>query len=387
MDTGAVRSKGVAFTAPPRDTAAPKQAREESDDDIRYGSAGDGSADEDVYGGSDDDASEAADSEDDQPLARGGNVKALSSRLLGQKISYQNQRSDPPQKVAARKADRAAAPARNPFGFSRDELSGKHGKLSKSVTRAQALRASHDQRPPSLGDRPHTLLLPQTDEQVKRRNGKSKSGLAPPLVPFVQDSVLTMSEASDDEETPIHKALSPLLQAKSPSLPVHSPSAIITSPSAALAAQRDSVHSKQRIYINDPQHHFIFEVTSTSTAADVLAHLRANGTIDIHPAWAVVEMWRTLGVERPLREFENLQHNIDNWSADVNATLLLVKKSNFAHMLKAPHPVVVSTTGSWAYMEIKRGKWVKRWLEVRDGSVYVGKSEKVSCPAGFRFVS
>lgn len=33
--------------------------------------------------------------------------------------------------------------------------------------------------------------------------------------------------------------------------------------------------------------------------------------------------------------------------------------------------------GSWIQYETKKGKWSKRWLEIRGGQVFMSKNEKV----------
>ena len=321
-----------------------------------------------------------------------------------------------------RKQATMPAPARNPFGFARDELSKKDKGAQPGQERGRAASIkSEPKRPDSGGARPHNLLLPQTDEHVQRRNrskGRSERDLAPPLAPFVQDSVLTMSEGSDDDDDlplqplagsttaklraakSVHKPVSPKGHAPSPTLaglkindavrahsvaqPASADTSASSHPSAVGPAdlahmQRPAYHSKQRIYVNDPQHHATFDIDEKTTPATILAQLRAKNAISANPAYAVVEMWRQLGVERPLREYEYLQDSIQSWGNEVNASLFLVKKSDLSGLLtSATSPAAESETfGGWVQMELKRGKWSKRWLEIRNQSVFCGKSEKV----------
>ena len=230
--------------------------------------------------------------------------------------------------------DPTAAPTaqRNPFGFSRNELSRKLTKTDVGTPRGRSATLREEEedskRPDSLGDRPHILLLPQTDEHVKRRNrSRGRSGLAPPLAPFVQDSILTMSEGSDSDDAlalkrspsskPNRSGSSAKTKAKAapealkasnggssslrdvvfpPASRLPLPAPMPVAPSEIASANRPAYKCKQRIYINDPQHHFIFEVDEQTTPLLVLAHLRSKGLISANPAWAVVEMWRNIGV-------------------------------------------------------------------------------------------
>lgn len=303
---------------------------------------------------------------------------------------------------------------RNPFGFAPDELSEKLKTLDASHGRLNSLRHP-PKRPDSAGERPHDLLLPQTDEHVKHRSSsRGRADLAPPLAPFVQDSVLTMSEGSDDEDVAplrIKKKSHPVpLSAAIPSPNTHSrqlagaASPIPASPRApnmnqqeqsfSALHQAEAIHrslpphhhygrpafqSRQRVYINDPQHHCTVEVDENMTAAVLLAHLRAKHAISSNPAWTVTEIWRAMGVERPLREYELLQESIESWSSEANSSLLLVKKSPLAPLLSSlsKNRNDTETTGGWVYLEVKHGKWSKRYIEVRSGAMYIGKSEKV----------
>lgn len=312
----------------------------------------------------------------------------------------------------------AAPVKRNPFGFAPDELSEKLRKLDASHGRLNSLRMP-PKRPDSAGERPHDLLLPQTDEHVKHRsNAKGRANLAPPLAPFVQDSVLTMSEGSDNEETaplritkktqpfarpaaaapvpsghplarqPTSVASSSPASPRSPLLPQHEHSFSALHAEAVHHPHMPPHHqqharptflSKQRVYINDPQHHLSVDIDENMTAANLLSHLRSKSAISPNSAWTVTEVWRAMGVERPLREYELLQESIESWASEPNSSLLLVKKSPLAPLLSSlsKNRSNTETTGGWVQLEVKRGKWSKRYMEVRGDAMYIGKSEKV----------
>jgi len=304
---------------------------------------------------------------------------------------------------------------RNPFGFAPDELSEKLRTLDASHGRLNSLRHA-PKRPDSAGERPHDLLLPQTDEHVKHRSSsRGRANLAPPLAPFVQDSVLTMSEGSDDDDVaplrikkkshpaPLPAAIpashgpsrQPASEASSMPASPRSPNMSQQEQSFSALHQTEAVHrslaphhlhhgrpafqSRQRVYINDPQHHCTVDVDENMTASALLTHLRNKQAISSNPAWTVTEIWRAMGVERPLREYELLQESIESWSSEANSSLLLVKKSPLAPLLSSlsKNRNDTETTGGWVYLEVKHGKWSKRYIEVRSGAMYIGKSEKV----------
>lgn len=359
---------------------------EGEDDDKRYRGS-ESSDDYDEYGASDENeedegVQEDGSDEDDLPLARTHPDALKAQRSLRASVK-KSKRKDKvpsttpssvgpsektPKKATSQKSFRSTAagtlyhqeeiaplppmPIRNPFGFSPNELAHRDSK-SKGRNRSEAIKEQEHQRPDSLGDRPHALLLPQTDEHVKRRNGTSgRSGMAPPLAPFVQDSVLTMSEGSDDDDddAPLQRksssagkrshsnsirstkgsqrtmpamvglkistpptagpavvtsanqtgsALSPVLS--SPRSPVgqaihNMPGLVPIAPSDLALAMRPAYHSRQRVYINDPQHHITMDIDERTTAASVLSQLRGKSMISSNPAWSVIEIWRTFGV-------------------------------------------------------------------------------------------
>ena len=81
-----------------------------------------------------------------------------------------------------------------------------------------------------------------------------------------------------------------------------------------------------------------------------------------------------------MRDYELLYESVHSWSTDPNASLFLVKKTNLGPHLTTSAPLSEEPEGMGAYlqMEVKRNKWAKRWLEIRNQSIFVGKSEKVS---------
>lgn len=341
-----------------------------------------------------------------QPAASSSLPPTSQDKQLGRAVSQGSSLRRPPMEPVVK---------RNPFGFAPDELSEKLRKLDASHGRLNSLKKP-PKRPDSAGERPHDLLLPQTDEHVKHRsNVKGRANLAPPLAPFVQDSVLTMSEGSENEDTAPLRIKKKSQQAPPPTAILTShplsrhPAGIASSTPASprsptinqhdhsfSALQSETTHhnvvahhhhhhgrpafsSRQRVYINDPQHHCTVEVDENMTAASLLAHLRSKNAISSNPAWTVTEVWRAMGVERPLREYELLQESIESWSSEANSSLLLVKKSALAPLLSSLSKPRSEgeTPGGWVHLEVKHGKWSKRYIEVRNGAMYIGKSEKV----------
>lgn len=84
-------------------------------------------------------------------------------------------------------------------------------------------------------------------------------------------------------------------------------------------------------------------------------------------------------MERPLRSFEYLSDIMQSWhtiSSDQSSCLFLVKKTNIAFDGKESQTDGNAEWGAWVQMEIKKGKWSKRWIELRNQTLFLGKSDK-----------
>lgn len=112
-----------------------------------------------------------------------------------------------------------------------------------------------------------------------------------------------------------------------------------------------------------------------TTARDVLASLRSRGDLK-EGNWVVYESFAELGMERQVREFEVILSGVTRgWDGSTSANCLVLRET-------APHttftrsiPETAPFVGGWVQHESK-GKWNKRWLEVRGGQVFLSKNEK-----------
>ena len=72
------------------------------------------------------------------------------------------------------------------------------------------------------------------------------------------------------------------------------------------------------------------------------------------------------------------------WNADKTVTLLVIKKTLLAPLLSSkaipPSSPMCSGYVQWEY---KRGKWQKRWMELREHSIWLSKRDNVGRLAFF----
>ncbi|KAI0795242.1 hypothetical protein BC629DRAFT_1286947 [Irpex lacteus] len=134
---------------------------------------------------------------------------------------------------------------------------------------------------------------------------------------------------------------------------------------------------QQRIFIDTLQKYCQLELSSHSTAHDALELLQNQGYLDGSASgWMIFELCQDFGMERPVRSFETLSGVTNSWMADKTTNVLLAKRTSLAPKLsRAAIPSSSPMYSGSVQWEYKRGKWQKRWLELREHSLWVSKRE------------
>ncbi|BGP28973.1 hypothetical protein JCM10296v2_000709 [Rhodotorula toruloides] len=115
------------------------------------------------------------------------------------------------------------------------------------------------------------------------------------------------------------------------------------------------------------------EVVSLGKARGALSKTTATDASE--GGWALWESWRSTGLERPIREYELVSDVLKSWDQESNA--LFFRRTTMWPVLSAHariHPPVPKS--GQIQLEVKKGKWSKRTLELKDGTVTYSKSEK-----------
>ncbi|BGO96754.1 hypothetical protein NBRC10513v2_000690 [Rhodotorula toruloides] len=115
------------------------------------------------------------------------------------------------------------------------------------------------------------------------------------------------------------------------------------------------------------------EVVSLGKAKGALSKTTANDASE--GGWALWESWRSTGLERPIREYELVSDVLKSWDQESNA--LFFRRTTMWPVLSAHariHPPVPKS--GQIQLEVKKGKWSKRTLELKDGTITYSKSEK-----------
>jgi len=225
--------------------------------------------------------------------------------------------------------------------------------LSKRLVKVQNIRKPRTLSKPlnPLPDQPHIghSMLPQTDESVRLRSKKSLNAVdSLPSPPLVLDSVLAMS---DDDQ--------PLV--------------------GLLKISNSDINSlgPRRIFILDLQHAQNFQINDQTTARNIVDQAVAVCRLVPSSDWALLEVWKDLGLERPIRENERIGDVLDSWHrrGGNDASLLIVTKSHLARHLVPKVTTSSEAIGNYVRLEVKRGKWEKRWLALEGEQITHRKSE------------
>ncbi|KAH9936565.1 uncharacterized protein B0H18DRAFT_867929 [Fomitopsis serialis] len=137
---------------------------------------------------------------------------------------------------------------------------------------------------------------------------------------------------------------------------------------------------QQRIYVGTMQQYVVVEIGPTSSAGEVLQLVDAQGALAGGAGEGGYMLWEVaqdFGMERPIRSYEQLADICNAWHSDkMLLNFLVIKRTLLSSPLSRSNLPRSSPihNGSVQY-EYKRGKWQKRWMELREHSLWLSKRE------------
>ncbi|PFH51255.1 hypothetical protein AMATHDRAFT_85274 [Amanita thiersii Skay4041] len=142
-----------------------------------------------------------------------------------------------------------------------------------------------------------------------------------------------------------------------------------------------SLKTQQRVFIGDMQTFNIVEIDNSTTAEEVLEMVRTQGSLSGAgtgaASWMVFEVAQDFGMERPVRGYELLSDIQASWNKDKLVNTFVIKMTPLAGLLgRSAIPTSSPTHAGWVEWESKRGKWSKRWLQLREHSLWLSKRDK-----------
>ncbi|PKC12019.1 hypothetical protein RhiirA5_465374, partial [Rhizophagus irregularis] len=120
-----------------------------------------------------------------------------------------------------------------------------------------------------------------------------------------------------------------------------------------------------QFFIEESKEYKSITLTPEMTALEVMNIFRSNNTISDAGAWTIFEVVEEYNLERPLRDWESVAWVIGTWELGKKNSLVLRK---YAHRNALTLAV-----------NIKKNKWQKRFVQIKDGSLYHSKDYKVFC--------
>ncbi|KAJ8593791.1 hypothetical protein M405DRAFT_730697 [Rhizopogon salebrosus TDB-379] len=134
--------------------------------------------------------------------------------------------------------------------------------------------------------------------------------------------------------------------------------------------------TQQRVFIGDMQRFNMVEITDNTTAGDVIALVASQGSLDHTPVWMLFELANDFGMERPIRSYELLRDVTSSWNKDKLLNAFVIRRTYLAPSLSRSNiPTSSPTHRGYVEWESKKGKWSKRWMELREHSLWLSKRD------------
>ncbi|KAK7469063.1 hypothetical protein VKT23_003556 [Stygiomarasmius scandens] len=216
--------------------------------------------------------------------------------------------------------------------------------------------------PVPTGMRQRSKSVSARDDPRQRSRGLSTTPNDAPPLP-------NMPKRSLDERSPPKKSL----DGSRPPVPP---------PSELVARQKEKQGAalvQQRIFIGDRQRFVVVEINQGTSAGDVIRMVEEQGALKEwrgSGGWMLFEIAQDFGMERPVRGFELLSDIESSWNKDKLVNVFLLKLTPYAALLSRSNmPTFSPTFSGYIEWESKRGKWVKRYMVLREHSLYLSKRD------------
>ncbi|CBQ68695.1 conserved hypothetical protein [Sporisorium reilianum SRZ2] len=149
--------------------------------------------------------------------------------------------------------------------------------------------------------------------------------------------------------------------------------------SFAHSAAPSEPRQPHKVFILSRQRFTVVEVPVSARARDLALEVVDRERLpmdDSKGGWVVFDCSAQLGIERPLREYEMIT-DVVNVRAHPNTGYFLIKRTELSPYLSIRSvPSSSPALAGWVYVQDRKKKWNKRWLELRDHGLYHAKNEK-----------
>ncbi|KAI9296664.1 hypothetical protein K502DRAFT_302022, partial [Neoconidiobolus thromboides FSU 785] len=131
-----------------------------------------------------------------------------------------------------------------------------------------------------------------------------------------------------------------------------------------------------KVYLMNEEKSRTVQLTSLSTPDLIIQGFIEAGLLEGQKEWLLIEKNEGFGVERSMKGWESIMDVIEAWEEESNNALLIRMKEN--EQITTLVPLESPIKGGWVQVEVKRGKWEKKYLILKNGSLYLSKSESAA---------
>lgn len=203
---------------------------------------------------------------------------------------------------------------------------------------------------------PTTPSIPERKKDVERK----------PSPPKISNKI---TDDDDDDNTPLQA-----LQEKEPT--VDRTREIINQISESNFRKVNA-----RVYIETPHKYQSKTITSLTNAIQLIQEVTQSS--DLNHEWALFELCNTLGIERPLREWEIVTDVLSAWNQQ-SSNVILIKKYQFKATLSTSYlRGTYPKSQGFMYLQLTPGKWHKRFCFLRKHCLYYLSEKDVTIHSFF----
>ncbi|KAF7302446.1 PH domain-containing protein [Mycena chlorophos] len=249
---------------------------------------------------------------------------------------------------------------------------------SSPPTRTQALPEARGLRPMRSFHRPktaeplsnHTEVPLPAEAEVRVRRSNTTKRPEPPASPAVAaPSKLTKAPPPTEMRAARPSADAQLKPPVLDSAPPQSHRHVASKSQSALT----------RVFIGDMQRFNMVDIGPTTNAKEVLTMVEEQGSLKGWVGvggWMVWEVAQDFGMERPIRSFELLADVQASWNKDKMVNMFLLRLTTLAPILSRSNiPSSSPLFSGYIDWEYKRGKWTKRYMRLKEHSLWLSKRD------------
>lgn len=253
--------------------------------------------------------------------------------------------------------------------------------VARSMTTTRARSRSRVEEPTTI-----TQLQRQRSQSVARDRSASNAHTSfgfeepPPMPRLSMDDQHHRSLArASPADPPPSRSSKTQADAQRTSRPSTSAGRLQSPGLASASSSPTAVVTQQRIFVGDMQRFNMVEITATTNAGNVIEMIEAQGSLRGsagNGGWMLWEVAQDFGMERPIRSFELLSDVQASWNKDKMMNTFVVRLTPFAKPLSlAAMPTSSPTHSGYVEWESKRGKWSKRWMQLREHCLWLSKRD------------